>query len=352
ARAAAAHSRPDRCVRMRRADPHGRDEPTGSQQPRPDDQRGRKNRDGEHGHHACELTTHTTSSQRPDAEPSQHFAGWTTRDNRSRSTPWPAKRRCRAPGYMPSPTCAPRSTDSAPAGIQHLFGNAFLTGNAHPTHRCGSDSRSCRNEIGNWRPRIANYARRSRSRSVNSAPPPSSAAQATRRERNRNQSSDPVDGRVGDTDHHASQQVNGTDNHRAEDNLGALRRELGLDPVRGDRPQPAARRRDTGRAAARRHAWGHPAAQNRQHPRPPGPPTTPARPTPTHPLALGRRVASIVAQYHRTLPTTPRDILSIPPKGPTRSDRKGWADQQKPHAHKPTIKITGNRARPTSVHQW
>ena len=134
--------------------------------------------------------------------------------------------------------------------------------------------------------------------------------------------------------------------------LGALRRELGLDPVRGDRPQPAARRRDTGRAAARRHAWGHPAAQNRQHPRPPGPPTTPARPTPTHPLALGRRVASIVAQYHRTLPTTPRDILTIPPKGPTRSDRKGWADQQKPHAHKPTIKITGNRARPTSVHQW
>jgi uncharacterized protein involved in response to NO len=59
-----------------------------------------------------------------------------------------------------------------------------------------------------------------------------------------------------------------------------------------------------------------------------------------------------VAQYHRTLPTTPRDILTIPPKGPTRSDRKGWADQQKPHAHKPTIKITGNRARPTSVHQW
>ena len=59
-----------------------------------------------------------------------------------------------------------------------------------------------------------------------------------------------------------------------------------------------------------------------------------------------------MAQYHRTLPTTPRDILTIPPKGPTRSDRKGWADQQKPHAHKPTIKITGNRARPTSVHQW
>jgi len=59
-----------------------------------------------------------------------------------------------------------------------------------------------------------------------------------------------------------------------------------------------------------------------------------------------------VAQYHRTLPTTPRDILTIPPKGPTRSDRKGWADQQKPHAHKPTIKNTGNRARPTSVHQW
>ena len=52
-------------------------------------------------------------------------------------------------------------------------------------------------------------------------------------------------------------------------------------------------------------------------------------------------MASIVAQYHRTLPTTPRDILTIPPKGPTRSNRKGWADQQKPHTHKPTIKITG-----------
>jgi hypothetical protein len=75
---------------------------------------------------------------------------------------------------------------------------------------------------------------------VNSAPPPSSAAQATRRERNRNQSSNPVDGRVEDTDHHTSQQVNVTSNHGAADNLRTLRRQLCLDPVRRDRPQPAA----------------------------------------------------------------------------------------------------------------
>ena len=106
--------------------------------------------------------------------------------------------------------------------------------------------------------------------------------------------------------------------------------------------------------AGPRHAGGargHPAAQNRQHPRPPGPPN--AGPSYTYPLTgpgqtRGFNCGAIPSDTPHHAPR----ILTIPPKGPTRSDRKGWADQQKPHAHKPTIKITGNRARPTSVHQW
>ena len=45
---------------------------------------------------------------------------------------------------------------------------------------------------------------------------------------------------------------------------------------------------------------------NRQHPRPAGPPTTPTRPAPTQPLALGKALAYTVAQHHRIQPTTTR----------------------------------------------
>ena len=45
---------------------------------------------------------------------------------------------------------------------------------------------------------------------------------------------------------------------------------------------------NTGRWAPRRRPRGHPAPQDRQHSRPPGPPATTTRPAPTQPLALGR----------------------------------------------------------------
>ena len=70
---------------------------------------------------ACELTTPTTSSQRPDAElpphgaePSRHCAGWTMRDKRFRSMRWRGKARSPGPGSTTNPTCAPRSNDSVP----------------------------------------------------------------------------------------------------------------------------------------------------------------------------------------------------------------------------------------------
>src|SRR5271155_3249566 len=60
------HPDPDRRVRPRRADAHGRDEPADPDQPRPDDQRGREARHGER--RACELTTPPTSSPLPVSE--------------------------------------------------------------------------------------------------------------------------------------------------------------------------------------------------------------------------------------------------------------------------------------------
>jgi hypothetical protein len=82
--------------------------------------------------------------------------------------------------------------------------------------------------------------------------------------------------------------------------LGALRRQLGLGAVRRRRPQPAARRGNTGRPRTRRRARRHSAPQDRQHRCSPDPPATTTRPAPTQPLALGRCMACIVAQHHRT----------------------------------------------------
>ena len=51
-------------------------------------------------------------------------------------------------------------------------------------------------------------------------------------------------------------------------------------------------------------------------------------------------------------PTTNRDTLTTRPKGPTEAHRKSWADQQIPHTHKPTIKITGRCVGSTHNHRW
>lgn len=83
--------------------------------------------------------------------------------------------------------------------------------------------------------------------------------------------------------------------------LGAVRGQRCLDSVRCDRPQPATRHRNTGRWAATR--W----------------PATPARPASTQPLALGTRMADLVAQHYRLAPaTTGRTRLTIGQRGPNR----------------------------------
>jgi hypothetical protein len=59
-------------------------------------------------------------------------------DNRFHSTRWRAKGRSPGPGSTTSPTCAPRSNDSAPGEIQDPPSTVFPTGNAHPMLRSGS----------------------------------------------------------------------------------------------------------------------------------------------------------------------------------------------------------------------
>jgi hypothetical protein len=97
--------------------------------------------------------------------------------------------------------------------------------------------------------------------------------------------------------------------------LRALRRQLRLDPVRGDRSQPAACSGNTGWCTPCRRSRRHPAAQDRQHSRPSGPPATPAHPAPAQSLALGARMASIVAQHDRALSAIARHSLTTSPQG-------------------------------------
>ena len=99
-------------------------------------------------------------------------------------------------------------------------------------------------------------------------------------------------------------------------------RQQRLGAVRRDRPQPAARRRNARRWPPRRRPRGHPAPQDRQHFRPPGPPTTTTRPAPTQPLALAGTMASVVAQHHRPPPTTASHTSLTTAERPDRSTRK------------------------------
>ena len=106
------------------------------------------------------------------------------------------------------------------------------------------------------------------------------------------------------------------------------------------------------RPAARRRARGHPAPQDRQHPRPPGPPTTTTHPAPTQPLALGRRMASTVAQHHRQPPTPASHTSLTTAQRPNRSTQEKLgrpADTSRPHTN------TRDHNRPThqsSIHRW
>ena len=107
--------------------------------------------------------------------------------------------------------------------------------------------------------------------------------------------------------------------------VGPIRRELRLDPVRRDRPQPAARGRCPRRRGAHPSTRIDAAPQDRQRCRPTGPTATPPDPAPTHPLALVQSLACTVAQHHRIQPTTERDTLTTRRKA--RPERTGKAGQ-------------------------
>ena len=77
-----------------------------------------------------------------------------------------------------------------------------------------------------------------------------------------------------------------------------------LDPVRGDRPQPAARRRRPGRRPAHPRTRIDATPQDRHRPGPAGPPPTPTDPAPAHPLALVETLACTMAQHDRTSAAT------------------------------------------------
>ena len=108
--------------------------------------------------------------------------------------------------------------------------------------------------------------------------------------------------------------------------LGTLRSQLGLDLVRGHRPQPVARRRTARRRPPPRRSRGHSAPQDRQHSRPTGPPTTPTHPAPTQSPVLGKRMACAVAQHHRTRPASTGLTDQPANHGPT-GDSRGHAGQ-------------------------
>ena len=99
--------------------------------------------------------------------------------------------------------------------------------------------------------------------------------------------------------------------------LGSLRRQRRLDPVCGDRPQPAARCRRPGRRPAHPRTRIDATPQDCHRPGPAGPPATPTDPALTHPLALGHALAYVVAQHNRIQPATIRASLTHPPKGRT-----------------------------------
>lgn len=101
-----------------------------------------------------------------------------------------------------------------------------------------------------------------------------------------------------------------------------VRRELGLDPVRRDLPQPAARGRRPCRGCARSGPRCHAAPAHRQHPSPPGPTPTPTHPAPTGALALGAALAHIVAQHHWIQPTSQHNPLTTRRKARPRPQEK------------------------------
>lgn len=117
--------------------------------------------------------------------------------------------------------------------------------------------------------------------------------------------------------------------------LGEVRRPLRLGPVRPDRPQPAPSRRQPGRRAPLGGRRNHTAPQNRQRRRPIFPPTAPTSAASTQPLALGHRMAHIVAQHHRLASTTVNSRRLTTRRKARPENQGSWADQRIRHDYTP-----------------
>ena len=128
--------------------------------------------------------------------------------------------------------------------------------------------------------------------------------------------------------------------------LGSLRRQCRLDPVCGDRPQPAARCRRPGRRPAHPRTRIDATPQDRHRPGPAGPPATPTDPALTHPLALVQTLAYVVAQHDRIQPATIRASLIHLPKGPTETPT-GKAGQTSSHSMPPARQSRSPDSSPT-----
>ena len=118
--------------------------------------------------------------------------------------------------------------------------------------------------------------------------------------------------------------------------LGTLRRELGLDPVRGDRAQPAARHR---RARRRAHTAARGATLRRRIVNIPARLARPQRRPVLHLPSHWPWAQAWTTLWHNTIGASARHHNPSPPdhrrQGPTGAHRKSWADQQIPAAHDP-----------------
>ena len=132
----------------------------------------------------------------------------------------------------------------------------------------------------------------------------------------------------------------------APDNVGAVLRQLRLAGLRGDRPQPAARRRHPRRRRSRRGPRRHPAPRPGQHARPASPPQ-PANPPctcpPTGPAKSSGKPCGTTSSA-----TRPRNPAPPDPTDPSLSTPPPQAGPEEPHKEK-LVQASGSHMR-QSVH--
>ena len=121
--------------------------------------------------------------------------------------------------------------------------------------------------------------------------------------------------------------------HRRPDRppaLGPLRRQQCLGHLRGDDPQPAARRRHPDQPAARPRPRRDPAPTHHHRPSPNSHATTPQRAAPTRALALGPTLGRPLDRGIRRDRTTNTRLNPRPPPPKARPETpwNSWTDQQ------------------------